>query len=257
MERLYTHEEHSALMDCMALAVSESGGGLLGMLSAAAKRVKALPMAARTKILAGVIASALAYTEADRLESAITAIADSDLVRAWTGRKASKSDERYRDVEELEISQAGIDLIKSHESLRLRGYDIRDGKITIGWGHAEPKGRSKYKLGQQITRREADRLLDQDLESVQADIKRRFGKWKSAGHDIPLTQEMYDALVSVAFNKGARGLFSCKFMRHLKKGDYVAAGKGIEKEYNRKFVRKFGGIVGRRKTESEMFLSGL
>lgn len=240
----------------MNLMTTESTGGLMSMLSSAVRRVKGLPRATRMKILTTLIVSALAYTQADKLEKVITTIADSDLIRAWTGRK-SKHDERFKDVEGLEISQDGIDLIKSHEKLRLRGYDIRDGKITIGWGHAEPKGRSRFKVGQQITKREADRLLEQDLETIQADVKRRFEKWNRAGYDVPLTQEMFDALMSVAFNKGAKGLFTCDFMKHLKRGDYEAAGKGIEKEYNRKFVRKFGGIVGRRKTESGMFLSGL
>jgi lysozyme len=255
MVRLYTVEQHAAFVECQGLMVSESAGGLMAKLAAAAKRVKKLPKAIRTSILYGLIVSALAYTQADRLGQIISTIADSDLFSAWN--KVSKRNSRYKDIEDLGVSSKGIDLIKSHEQLKLRGYDIGDGMITIGWGHAERKGRSKYKVGQAITKRQADRLFDQDIKTVESAIKRRLKAWRDDGHDVPLSQEMYDALVSVAFNKGAAGLFSTKFMKHLKKGDYEAAGKAIEHEYNQRRVRKFGGIVKRRKDESLLFLSGL
>ena len=52
----------------------------------------------------------------------------------------------------MNISQRGIDLIKSYEGCRLTAYVCPGGVWTIGWGHT---GNDVYE-GQVITQAEAD-----------------------------------------------------------------------------------------------------
>jgi len=60
--------------------------------------------------------------------------------------------------------------IKRVEGKRLDAYDLGDGMITIGYGHAQPKGKSKYKIGQRITDAEAEQLLVQDIRDAEAKV---------------------------------------------------------------------------------------
>lgn len=65
---------------------------------------------------------------------------------------------------------------------------------------------------------------------------------------------MYDALVSIAYNTGVGGLRKSDAIKHLKKGDYMKAGKSIK---HLRISKKYPGLAVRREKESEMFLSGV
>ena len=56
--------------------------------------------------------------------------------------------------ESMRISQAGIDLIKSFEGLKLEAYRDPVGVVTIGWGHTKTA-----RMGQRISRERAEELL--------------------------------------------------------------------------------------------------
>jgi lysozyme len=58
----------------------------------------------------------------------------------------------------MNISQTGINLIKSYEGCVLFGYKDPVGVPTIGWGHT-----GGVVVGQRITQAKADDLLNQDL----------------------------------------------------------------------------------------------
>jgi len=83
-----------------------------------------------------------------------------------------------QDKELWEMSEAEFkDLIKSYESLRLTAYKLGDGKITVGWGHAEDTGSSKYKLGQTISKEEAINLFNTDYAKEKNAIASYIPNW--------------------------------------------------------------------------------
>lgn len=85
-----------------------------------------------------------------------------------------------QDKELWEMSESEFkDLIKSYESLRLKAYELGDGKITVGWGHAEDIGKSKYKLGQTISKAEAIRLFNEDYVKERNAIASYIPNWSS------------------------------------------------------------------------------
>lgn len=221
------------------------------------KYIKSLPKKQKTLIMTSLIASLLTFKTSEQILELAKQIKDIDFLTLIKSEneEAPKYSMPFYDVDELTISNKGMDFLKELETLRLDAYDIKDGKITIGWGHAEDKATSKYKLGDKITKQEADRLFEKDINNFEKSIKKRFMSWPKK---IELTQDMWDALVSIAYHKGVDGMFSdTKFMKYLKKGDYQTAGELIRHEYDKKAVKRFPGWITRRAKESEMFLSYL
>jgi lysozyme len=144
----------------------------------------------------------------------------------------------------MRISNKGRDFIKGFESLRLVAYPdpATGGKPwTIGWGHT--KG---VKPGDRITQEQAEQFLSDDLAvfelSVNSAIKR------------PMTQNQFDAMVSLAFNIDGPEFAGSTLVKKFNAGDVLGAAD--------QFPRwKFGkgkvmpGLVKRRAAERETFLS--
>ena len=141
----------------------------------------------------------------------------------------------------MKTSNNGIELIKRHEGLRLNAYKCTSGKLTIGYGHT--KG---VKIGQTITKEEAERLLREDLIVAENEINR---------HNLNLNQNQFDALVSFVFNVGV-GNFQTSTL--LKKIKLDPNNKSIENEFKR-WVYSGGkvslGLIKRRKEEAELYFN--
>lgn len=112
----------------------------------------------------------------------------------------------------MELSTAGLELIKSSEGFRSRVYLDTAGIPSIGYGHrllpheCFPNG---------ITEVEAIRILLVDIREAQQAVL-RFVK-------VPLTQGQFDALVDFCFNLGAGRLASSTLLKALNSRSYDAA----------------------------------
>lgn len=84
----------------------------------------------------------------------------------------------------------GVALIKRFEGLRLGAYRDVAGVWTIGYGHTGEDVRP----GDLITRERAEELLRVDLMRFESGVRNRVS--------VPLNQNEFDALVSLAFNIG-------------------------------------------------------
>ena len=82
-------------------------------------------------------------------------------------------------------------MLKRGEALSLRRYELGDGGFTNGYGHYWPYGGAVPP--ETITTEQADVQFAQDLEQ-------RAARWVRAYVSAPLTQNQFDALVSMAFN---------------------------------------------------------
>jgi GH24 family phage-related lysozyme (muramidase) len=153
---------------------------------------------------------------------------------------------------EFKLSKSGWTHIKEEEHCELEAYKLGDGKITVGYGHAQPVKKSKIKVGERITQEQADKFLKEDLKEAADGVRRIFTEWEEKGNVVTITQSMFDALVSLAFNSGISNLRQSDVIKNLKKKDYKLAGDSI-KEY--KVRKKFPGLQARRQKESQMFLT--
>ncbi|MFW6233667.1 MAG: lysozyme [Nanoarchaeota archaeon] len=155
------------------------------------------------------------------------------------------------DINTVKTSDDGIELIKGHEKLVLTAYALGDGMITIGYGHANPIESSPYKVGDKITKSEAYRLFKNDLKRKEDGVRRILLEWEKDGIDVKITQSMFDAMVSMAFNMGLGGLRRSEFIQYVKNQDYEVASELIK---STRINPRFPGLKIRRSDESELFL---
>ncbi|MCE2502636.1 MAG: glycoside hydrolase family protein, partial [Chlorobi bacterium] len=102
----------------------------------------------------------------------------------------------------MRTSERGRTFIKSYEALRLHVYNDQAGNATIGYG--SKLGDKPYTEGthpQTITEAEADALFDKDVKEDGEDHV-------NSAVSVSLTQNQFDALVSLTFNKYRRRCIS-------------------------------------------------
>jgi len=141
----------------------------------------------------------------------------------------------------MNISRAGLTLIKSFEKLRLTAYLDAVGVWTIGYGHT----RSALP-GMQISEARALDLLSQDVEDAEFTVQ-RFVR-------APITQYQFDALVSLVFNIGGGAFKSSTILRLINER---AEPLRIGAEFKRWVYgngKKLGGLELRRAAERRMYL---
>lgn len=141
----------------------------------------------------------------------------------------------------MNISQDGIDMIKSFEGFRAQSYKcvVTERYFTIGYGHYGPDVR----LGQVITKAEGERLLQEDL-------KRFVNHVNKYDYIYDFNQSQFDALVSFAYNIGSIDQLTANGTRSKE----VIAEKMLL--YNKSGGKVLPGLVNRRKAEQALFLSG-
>ena len=193
------------------------------------------------------------------MDAGVSELIEKELKKDTAKSPKVKSNSITLDATNLRLSQDGWDSIRHEEGdiinkgePVLTAYKIGDGMITIGWGHAERIRKSKYKVGDTITRSEAQKLLKGDLKVAADGVRKIFKQWKNKGIDVKISQDQFDVLVSIAFNSGVSSLRKSPIIRHLKKGDHQKAGESIKKF---KVSKKFPGLLERRKNEYQKFMS--
>ena len=141
----------------------------------------------------------------------------------------------------MQISKAGLDLIKQFEGLYLKAYRCPAGVPTIGYGHT-----AGVAMGQTITQQQADDYLRRDVRQFERAVARLA--------TVPLTQGQFDALVSFAFNLGEGALAQSTLLRLLNAGDYAGAAAQFDR-WNKAGGRVLPGLVRRRAAERALFES--
>lgn len=137
-------------------------------------------------------------------------------------------------------SEAGLQLIRNFEGLRLSAYLDPGGVWTIGYGHTG----ADVHAGLTITRERAEELLRADVAGAEACV--------AGAVVVPLTQGQFDALVSFVFNLGCGNLQRSTLLELLNLGAYDRAAE----EFGR-WIHAGGvvltGLVNRRAAELALF----
>ena len=143
----------------------------------------------------------------------------------------------------MSVGEKGLALIKSFEKCRLVAYKpTPDDVWTIGWGSTH-----NVAPGMQITQEDADARLTQDLSDAETCINKRI-----AG--ISITQNQYDALVSLVFNIGCRNFNDSTLLKLLLDGDDDGAANQFIR-WNKQGHKILGGLTRRRLAETQLFRS--
>lgn len=150
-----------------------------------------------------------------------------------------------------DISKNGEDFLKNYEAFSPVLYDNDGSKnTTIGYGHLVHKGKidnreSEKPFKKGLTKEDADKLFSKDIRKYIAIVNKNI--------TVPISQNQFDALVSLTYNLG-----------HLPKelANKINAGKIDSTEVKNIFLKythsdhKFvQGLANRRNDEVELFLN--
>lgn len=150
----------------------------------------------------------------------------------------------------MRTSAAGRKAITEREGLRLKAYQDSVGIWTIGVGHTSAAGPPTVTKGLNITAALADQILTRDLSI--------FEKAVNNSVTVPLKQNEFDALVSLAFNIGAGAFQRSTLVKELNKGNrYGAANQFLAWDKITVGGKKkaLKGLTNRRKAERDQFLN--
>lgn len=146
----------------------------------------------------------------------------------------------------MRISRAGLDHIKSYESLRLTAYlPTKHDVLTIGWGHTRG-----VTLGMTITKAQAEAFLREDLAWVETCVNKAV--------TVPMTQSQYDGLCGFVFNLGEGNFRSSTMLKHINAGNWEAAAKSMlqwNKQRTPQGLVVLDGLTKRRAKEAKMLLA--
>jgi lysozyme len=139
------------------------------------------------------------------------------------------------------INEAGLDLIKSFEGLRLHAYLDGGGVPTIGYGHI--KG---VRMGQIISDEQATEFLREDLHEAETGVDKRV--------PTDISENQFAACVSLAFNIGIGAFGGSTLVRRLSAGDERGAADQFLK-WNKDNGKVVAGLTRRRQAERALFLT--
>ena len=138
--------------------------------------------------------------------------------------------------------------IERYEGFSRKAYRDSDGKYTIGYGHKVGGAAVAADHSLTITNQEAVHILEEDITSITALIKR----WVH----VPLSTGQTDALVSLIYNWGEHNFLRSRGFEYLNQGKYdFAAEEFFSKDrgvvnINGKFSE---GLYRRRQAELELW----
>ena len=146
------------------------------------------------------------------------------------------------------VSAAGINLICSFEGLKLKAYDDGVGVWTIGFGTTVYPNGNKIKKGDTCTEAQA--------KAYMAHYLKKFELAVNNGVTVPINQNQFDALVSLAYNIGIKAFTNSTLLKKLNVGDIRGASAQFE-VWNKDNGRVVQGLVNRRAVERKLFEKAL
>ena len=146
----------------------------------------------------------------------------------------------------MKISNKGLELIKEFEGFSSTAYLCSAKKATIGYGNTFWEDGTPVKIGDQISKERAETLLKHVVDNfsvaVEVDIK------------IEVSQNQFDAMVSLAYNIGLGAFKNSTLLRQLNRGNFVGASQEFLR-WDKSNGKPLLGLTRRREKEKLLFES--
>ena len=146
----------------------------------------------------------------------------------------------------MKTSAAGRSAIAQREGNKLSAYKDSVGVWTIGVGHTSAAGPPMVIAGMTITAEQSDEILSRDLGKTETTVSKAV--------NVPLSQNQFDALVSLCFNIGGGAFSGSTLVRKLNHGDYEGAAEAFL-SWNHAGGKVLPGLTTRRQAERKQFLT--
>lgn len=143
----------------------------------------------------------------------------------------------------MKTSEKINSMIKAWEGCRLKAYRCPAGVWTIGYGHTEG-----VKAGMTITQQQADAMFEEEIEKFEKQVRPLVA-------DVKLTQNQYDALVSLAYNIGVGGLKKSTLLKKVKANPNDPSIRTSFMQWIRGGGKILPGLQKRREMEANHYFS--
>ena len=141
----------------------------------------------------------------------------------------------------MQLSKAGLELLKRSEGFRSRTYKDVNGFPTIGYGHRLLNPES---FPDGITEPQATEILAADVRDAEQAVARLV--------KVPLTSGQFDALVDFCFNLGAGRLASSTLLKILNSARYQDAAEQLLR-WDVAAGHENAGLKARREAEFDLW----
>lgn len=145
-----------------------------------------------------------------------------------------------------EVSQKGINLLKEFEGVKLVAYLDSANIPTIGFGTTVYPDGTKVKMGDKITKKEAEEYLYDHINKHVIPYIDKLVK-------VPLKQNEVDALVSLIYNIGATNFKNSTLLKKINSRQSKAAIELSWKAWNKAGGKTLRGLVNRRLAEINLY----
>lgn len=139
----------------------------------------------------------------------------------------------------MKTSERGRNKIKRFEAFRGTAYQDVVGVWTIGYGFTVG-----VREGDTMTQAQADARLDAELVPYERAVEAAAG---------PCNQNQFDALVSLAWNIGIKGMSGSSAVKAHRRGDFQAAARAFAL-WNKAGGKVWPGLTRRRAAEAALYL---
>jgi lysozyme len=149
----------------------------------------------------------------------------------------------------MEISQNCLDIIEKWEGFFLDAYLDPVGIPTIGYGTIRYPNGVKVRMGDKITKAEAEAFLKFECDEI-------VNSLESLLAGITLNQNQFDAVVSLCYNSGVGAFAESTVLRELKAGKFGEASNAFDlwvKGEVGGVLQTLPGLVNRRNDEQGLF----
>ena len=149
-------------------------------------------------------------------------------------------------IDQMVVSLFGVDLICGFEGKRLVAYDDGVGVWTIGFGTTVYPNGIKVKKGDTCTEAQAKAYMAYDLKKFESAVNNAV--------KVPLNQNQFDALVSLAYNIGTDAFSKSTLVKKLNANNIRGAADQFDVWVNAG-GKRMQGLVNRRAREKALFIS--
>lgn len=143
--------------------------------------------------------------------------------------------------------EPALTLIKEFEGLYLNAYKDPVGIPTIGWGTIKYPNGQKVKMGDKITKDQAEEYLRHEVMGFVQSVKNLV--------KVPISNNAFCALVSFCYNLGAGALGGSTLLKKLNSGESMESVAGEFGKWVHAGGKVLPGLVRRREAEKNIFLS--
>ena len=147
----------------------------------------------------------------------------------------------------MKLDQNGYKLIQKFEGCRLDAYQDSVGIWTIGFGNITYENGTKVRKGDTISLKRAEELFKYFADRFAANIADKV--------TVPITQNQFNAIVSLSYNIGLSNFSASTLLKKLNKCSSDATIKNEFLKWRFAGGKELKGLVKRRTEEANLYFT--